>query len=278
MKSSWRTARSLVAGLLLLPGTAAAHTVFSVPVVTQIQGVTFYRTSITIGNANFSVASSVRMTLSYRSPADGSFQQTVYSPDRLGPFSVLFLEDVIQAFKDAGAIRSQDADLALFGTLRVELDDIEVPFEASLVARTYSPASAGGTEGIAYVGRDPLSAGSTTRLRTLLRSGSFGTDGSTRANVGFVNESAVPTDLILSTYDGDTSSQLGEVSLSSIIGRLLAPSEVVQLNNVFQSLPPATHKLIVEATVTAPGARVSGYAVQLDNTTNDGSLFLMAEE
>jgi hypothetical protein len=272
-----RPAGMLVAALLLAPAGVAAHTNFSVPVVTQVQGVTFYRTSITVGNAHFSSPTSVRMVLSYRSPVDGSFQTTTFSPGPLGPMSTIFLEDVIQAFKDAGAIRSEDADALLFGTLSVELDEIEERFEAAVVARTYSPGAAGGTEGIAYSGRNPDGLGS-TRVRTLARSGSFGSDGSTRANIGFVNESPVATDLTITYVDGDTASIVREFALSSVIGRLLAPREVVQLNNVFAGLPAETQKILVEAEVTAPGASVSGYAVQLDNTTNDGSFFVMEEE
>jgi hypothetical protein len=117
-----------------------------------------------------------------------------------------------------------------------------------------------------------------TRVRTLIRSGTFGSDGSTRANIGFINESAVPTDLEIIYVDGDTASEVGRFNLSSRIGRLLAPHEVVQLSNVFAGLPAGTRKILVEAEVIAPGASVSGYAVQLDNTTNDGSFFVMEEE
>ena len=42
-------------------------------------------------------------------------------------------------------------------------------------------------------------------------------------------------------------------------------------------MPASTRLISVEATPLSPVA-ISGYAVQLDSVTNDGSFFLMTEE
>ena len=89
--------------LTLLPNLARAVEIRSVPVVTQLQGVTFYRTSITLSNGNPTATTPVEMLFSYRSPADGTFQTaTLALSPALGPNQVRFFEDIVQAFKDAG--------------------------------------------------------------------------------------------------------------------------------------------------------------------------------
>ncbi len=94
----------------------------NVPVVTQIQGATFYRTSITLTNGNETITTPIVMEFSYRSPADGSFQiATLTVSPSLGPKQVRFFDDIIQEFKNAGAIRPADAEL---GTLRDAARDV----------------------------------------------------------------------------------------------------------------------------------------------------------
>jgi hypothetical protein len=121
----------------------------SIAVVTQIQGATFYRTSVTVSNANPGATTPVSMLFSYRSPVDGSFQTTALDAGPLGPRQVRVFEDIVQAFKDAGRIRSQDQAAGLFGTLLVTFGALNIQAEAAAVARTYSPAAGGGTLGIA---------------------------------------------------------------------------------------------------------------------------------
>jgi hypothetical protein len=268
-----------LAGLILAPDASHAQFI-TVPIVTQVQGVTFYRTSITLANGSSSLSSNVELVFIYRSPTDGALRQAIASlGSPIGPRRSLFFEDIVQFFKNAGVIRSQDLSAALFGTLIVLFSDVSAT-DASVVARTYSPAAGGGTNGIAYVGRDFVTVGTNERLSAIVRNGSFGTDGSTRANVGFVNESDVTTDIEILYYDGDSGALLKQFNLSAVTGRMLASGEVTQLNNVFSdpAIPAATRSMIVEARVTEDSALASGYAVQLDNTTNDGAFFLMVEE
>ena len=96
-----------ILGSLLIAGIAHADHTKSVPVVTQVQGATFYRTSMTISNGNAVLTTPVNMRFSYRAP-DGTFQvaQLPVSPN-LGPRKVHVFDDIIQEFKDAGAIRAR---------------------------------------------------------------------------------------------------------------------------------------------------------------------------
>ena len=60
----------------------------------------------------------------------------------------------------------------------------------------------------------------------------------------------------------------------------MAADEVVELNNIFSNaaIPAGTRTMMVRAQATVAGSRISGYAVQLDSVTNDGSFFLFAED
>jgi hypothetical protein len=262
---------------LLCPAFALADISVRVPVVTQIQGAVFYRTSITGGNGNETLRPVIRMRLYYRSPVDGSFQSpTLALADPLLPHRTFFFEDIVQHFKNSGAIRAQDLNAAIFGTLVVTFEVFGMSTEDSIVeARTYSAAPGGGTLGIAYIGRDIRTAGS-ERVKTAVRNGTFGTDGTTRANIGFVNEGGGISDIEVSYYDGASGATLKQFILDDV-----AVGEVRQLNNIFAdaAVPAGTRTIIVRGKSLAPNnGRVSGYAVQLDSVTNDGSFFLMAEE
>ncbi|HEY1252757.1 MAG TPA: hypothetical protein VGH97_16375 [Thermoanaerobaculia bacterium] len=274
-----RFAAAASAVLLFLPALVVNAISQRIPVVTQVQGVVFYRTFLMIGVASGSPAVTPRLTLTYRSPVDGTIQSpTVSLPDPIGGGQAQTFEDVIQAFKDAGAIRSEDMPVGLFGTLEVAADALTDPSQLSVVARTFSPATGGGTNGIAYVGRDTEVAGSSWQLVAFVRNGSFGSDGTTRANIGFVNEGATTTDFRITYVDAATGSKIKDFPLSTAVGHALAPGEVVQLNNVFGSagVPASTRLMSVMAAPITAG-RLSGYAVQLDSVTNDGSFFLMTE-
>lgn len=268
------------AAVLLLPALLVGAVSKRVPVVTQVQGVVFYRTFLMIGVASGSPAVTPTLTLTYRSPVDGSIQTPTLAPgEPIAGGQAQTFEDVIRSFKDAGAIRSEDVASGLFGTLEISAETLTDPSQLSVVARTYSPASGGGTNGIAYVGRDAASSGSSAKLVAFVRNGTFGADGTTRANVGFVNEGAVPTDIRIRYLDAATGTEIKEFVLSTAVGHALASGAVVQLNNIFGSsgVPPSTRLIAVEATPLSP-TRISGYAVQLDSVTNDGSFFLMTEE
>jgi hypothetical protein len=270
---------------LSVVATTEAAVTRNVPVVTQIQGVTFYRTSIMLTNGNETLTTGAVMKFSYRSPVDRSFQVTsVTLSPALGPKHVIFFEDIIQAFKDAGAIRSVDRNSGLFGTLLVTYDTLTIKAEAGVVARTYSAAPGGGTLGFAYEGRCFCEVG--TRFRALGggRDGVFGNDGSTRANLGIVNQGDVngegSTDVRITYYDGSNGNQLKQFFLASVIGHDLEANEVVQLNNIFHdaAIPSTTTTLMIKVEAQKANWYVSTYVVQLDNTTQDGSFFYLFEE
>ncbi len=264
---------SLVPLLLLASSAALADIDVRIPVVTQVQGVVFYRTSLMVGNGSSSRRPVIQMRLVYRSFVDGSIQSATLDEGQLAPHRVLTFDDIIQHFKDSGVIRPADQTAAIFGTLTVSFNANGQVVEDSIAeARTYSPGSGGGTNGIAYVGRNVVTAGSTT-IKAAVRNGPLGSDGTTRANIGFVNEGPSVTDIDVSYYDGDTGTQVKTFTVHD-----LAVAEVVQFNNVFSGLPAGTKTLIIRANATAAGVRISGYGVQLDSVTNDGSFFLMVEE
>jgi hypothetical protein len=272
--------------VLVCSNAAAEHTK-SIPVVAQIQGAAFFRTSVTISNANASVTTPVHMLLSYRSLVDNSFQTTTLdlSP-ALGPRRVAVFDDIIQAFKNAGRIRAADAGANIFGTLLVTFDAIaeSAREEAAAVARTYSAGPAGGTIGLAYAGRCQCLTGSLFRVLGSSRNGVFGNDGSTRANLGIVNEGDVsltlPTDVRVQYYNGETGALLKQFFISDIVHHDLQVNEVFQLNNIFNdpSIPANVHTLVVQVEAVTANVYVSSYVVQLDNTTQDGSFFFLEEE
>ncbi|HEY2798099.1 MAG TPA: hypothetical protein VGK26_09435 [Thermoanaerobaculia bacterium] len=274
-----RIAAAASVALLFLPALVVSAVSQRVPVVTQVQGVVFYRTFLMIGVASGAPTVTPRLTLTYRSPADGSIQApTLTLPEPIAGGQAQTFEDVVQSFKDAGAIRAQDLPVGLFGTLEVAADGLTDPTQLSLVARTFSPATGGGTNGIAYVGRDTESAGTSWQLVTFVRNGTFGADGTTRANIGFVNEGETAVDFRVTYVDAATGSKIKDFTISSALGHAIDPGEVVQLNNVFASsgVPASTRLMSVMAAPITAG-RISGYAVQLDSVTNDGSFFLMNE-
>ena len=264
---------------------ARADVTRNVPVVTQIQGATFYRTSITLTNGNETLTAPVVMDFSYRSPADGTFQiATLTLSPALGPKRVAFFDDIIQEFKNAGRIRAADTSQGLFGTLLVTFGVLDIKAEAGVVARIYSAAPGGGTLGFAFDGKCFCEAG--TRFRALGggRDGVFGNDGSTRANLGIVNDGDASgvgaTDVRITYFDGSTGTQLKQFFLSDLIHHDLEANEVAQINNIFNdsAIPSTTTTLMIKVEAQQADFYVTGYIVQLDNTTQDGSFFYLFEE
>lgn len=261
--------------LLLGPAIAGADIFLRIPIVTQVQGVTLYWTSITIGNGTGNGSVNIILRLTYRSPVDQTIQNAGLLLGPLLPYRVIFFEDIIQQFKDSGVLRALDANAAIFGTLLVTFDSNDQSLSESIAeARTYSPSTGGGTNGIAYIGRDTRTAGSEI-IKAAVRNGAFGKDGTTRTNIGFVNEGTAVTPVDVTYRDGSTGAVLRQFTLNSV-----AVGEVVQLNNIFlhPSIPPGTKTIIVRGQALVDSGRISGYAVQLDSVTNDGAFFLMAEE
>lgn len=266
--------RTLLTVLLLGPAVAGADIVLRIPIVTQLQGVVFYRTSITIGNGTGNGPVNIILRLTYRSAVDGTIHNVTLNEGQLLPYRVIFFEDIIQHFKDSGAIRPEDSAAFIFGTLLVTFDANGLnPNECIAEARTYSPAIGGGTNGIAYLGRDFERVGSDV-IKTAVRNGTFGNDGITRTNIGFVNEGTTGTDVEVTYRDGSTGAVLRQFTLTA-----LAVGEVVQLNNIFShsAIPAGTRTMVVRAEAQSPSGRISGYAVQLDSVTSDGAFFLMGD-
>jgi hypothetical protein len=266
-----------IAALLALVTAPAAFAEISfyVPIVTQVQGAAFYRTSLSALNAG--EATRAFIVLRYRSPVDGTFQAASLTTDRIETNGVFAVDDVIDYMKSKGAIRAADQQAALFGTLEVQFFDqaLNDPRNFSVTARTYSPGTGGaGTVGIAYAGR-PLGFGSNRGLITTLRNGAFGRDGNSRANIGFVTLGN-NADVRIRYIDPSNNHVLKDFLLSSVLGRLMSQLEVVQLNNVFGD--PALAGIDRITVIANPGAVTTGYVVQLDNTTNDGSFFLMTDQ
>ncbi len=281
MKTHPRLAVLLSAGVLVCSATRAQQ-VRSIPVVTQVQGATLFRTSVTISNASDTITTAVHGLLSYRSPVDGTFQTVnINIQPPLGPRRVEFFPDVIQALKDAGAIRAADVNAPLFGTFLVTFDSFTQfnKHQTSAVARTYSPGPTG-TLGIAYAGRCFCETGSQGQVPGAARSGAFGSDGNTRANLGIVNEGSGPTDVTVTYFDGVTGAQLKQFFISSVAGHPLEENEVYQLNNIFSdpAIAASVKALVIRVEGVASGPYVSAYVVQLDNTTQDGSFFFLEEE
>lgn len=251
-----------------------------IPVITQVQGAVFFRTSVTLGNDNSTKSIAITLLFSYRSPVDGSFQtKGIALTAPLGPHHAVFFEDIVQTFKDSGVLPAGDAAAALFGTLMVKTTGADTDDDVSVVARTYSPATGGGTNGIAYQGRIPDESGS-NKIHAVIRNGSFGHDGTTRANIGFINEGTAPVDVQVIYFNADTGTLIKSFKVSDIVHHPLSPEEVFQTNNVFADATVAAsgaNKIVVEAIPLTSGGNISGYVAQLDGTTNDGSFFVFSE-
>ena len=138
--------------------------------------------------------------------------------------------------------------------------------------------------GFSYEGRCFCSVGTTERALGAGRDGVFGNDGSTRANLGIVNQGDASgtgsTDARITYFEGSTGALLRQFFLSNVIGHDLEANEVAQLNNIFNdpSIPASTNSLVIKVEATRANWYISAYIVQLDNTTQDGSFFYLFEE
>jgi len=263
---------------LSLPIVADVY--FNVPIVTQVQGVAFYRTSLAISNVG--PGSLVALIFFYRSPVDNTMQAASVVLPPLATSTAFSSDDIVQFLKTNSDMRAADKAAALFGSLQVELPGVTDPTDVTIVARTYSPGPGGnGTMGIAYNGRpNSPTTRAFSRMTTTVRNGTFGQDGNARANIGMMNLSnGDPLDLKIEYRDATTGVSLKSFTLSSVAGHSLAAQEVVQLGNVFSDPALAgSSRIVVIVTPNGPSQSFTGYVVQLDNTTNDGSFFLMTEK
>ena len=280
-----RASAALAAAVFLAASPAALpESRVLVAPVTQVQGLAFFRSSVVVSNVG-SAGRPLRMTFTYRSPVDFSLQAAVVPPGGLSsntlfPRRTFHAEDVVAYFKTQGAIRSADLAQQLFGTLLVVCEGAD-PGSCPAVVRTYSAAAEGGTNGIAYVGSELSSASfATNRMALLLRNGSFGQEGSIRSNLGAIHAGSAeagvqdlgPISVRLSFYDGDSGARVGSQPIFT-----LQPLEVIQWNGVFTradfGIPAGTDTIVVFVDRVAGSARMTGYGVELDNESQDGSYF-----
>jgi hypothetical protein len=263
----------LAATITAAPLLAQTTVSYFVPVATQVKGNVQYRTSVLLTNQSSAVTQPPVFLFHYRSPIDGTFQTAgALGPRQLGPLQTTYYEDIIAAFNQVHAIRDADAGAQLFGTLEVQLaSSSTASVFGDVIARTYSPSFCGFV-GLAYKGTNGVGA---TTLSTTIRHDTGGSM-ETRTNVGLINRGTLPTDVTLTFYDGTTGLQVGQYQLSARAGHILAPGEVVQLNNVFTdpSLTGLTNRNVVLRATTVT-QRIEGYAVVLDGTSNDGSFYTM---
>ena len=269
------------AGLAFLSfaASAAAIVFVDVPVVTQVQGVAFYRTSLAISNVG--PRSFLAIAFVYRSPADNTMQSAIFTQEALATNTAFSSDDIVELMKTQSDMRALDKTVPLFGSLQIQLPEVSDPSDVTVVARTYSPGPNGsGTMGIAYNGRpSSTSTRAFSRATTTVRNGTFGQDGNARANIGIINLGNFAIDLKVEYRNAATGASVKTFNLSSAAGHLLESREVVQLGNIFGDAALAgVSRVIVIVTPVAPAQSFSGYAVQLDNTTNDGSFFLMTEK
>jgi len=257
--------------------SAAADVFYDVPIATQVQGVAFYRTSLAVTNVGPS--SLMGLNFVYRSPVDNTMQ-SAHGQDSVNTFGAFASDDIVEFMKNNSNMRTVDKTVALFGTMQIEMVATVDPTDVTIVARTYSPGAGGGTLGIAYAGR-PNAAGTRafTRMTTTVRNGAFGNDGNTRANIGIINYGNSAIDLKVEYINAATGLSLKTFNVSSAAGHLLESREVVQFGNIFgDTALNGVSRVIVIVTPIPPSQTFSGYAVQLDNTTNDGSFFLFTEK
>ena len=93
-----RLVRALIAVVLFsLALSAVADVFYDVPVVTQVQGAAFYRTSLALSNVG--PRSVMSLIFIYRSPVDNTMQsaQQVGTVDHLGAFAS---DDIVQLMKN----------------------------------------------------------------------------------------------------------------------------------------------------------------------------------
>ena len=88
------------------------------------------------------------------------------------------------------------------------------------------------------------------------------------------------TDVTITYFDGITGQQLKQFLVSSAAQHVLEENEVYQLNNIFAdpAIPANVPALVVRIEAVSDGPYVSAYVVQLDNTSQDGSFFVLEEE
>jgi hypothetical protein len=250
------------------------------PVVGHVHGAsTTFLTSLDITN---NTAQPTDVDFFY-TPADGSATRSGTFGTLQG-FDDIHSDDFLQSLVDTGVITSNQADNS-FGTLLLTFNNPSFTrgTEATAVARIYSFAAgtSGPTYGLSYRAT-PLHTDGAHSLASVARSTSGLVTNIGIENVGIDdsgNSVSAPITVRLSFFDPSTGTEVGTQPTFN-----LAQGQVIQINDVINNagknafqLPAETTSVIVFVDEIAGSSQISGYAVQKDIATNDGSFVLMQE-
>jgi hypothetical protein len=194
---------------------ARADVTRNVPVVTQIQGATFYRTSITLTNGNETLTVPVVMDFSYRSPADGTFQIATLTLSTALGRSAWPSSTTSSRVQNAGRIRAADTSQALRNAMGVRRLGHQAgrrrgaDLQRDAGRRTGSPSMANLLRGRIAIPRSRRRPGRCFRQRREHAPAGIVSDGSA-SGVG-------ATDVRITYFDRSTGTQLKQFFLSDLI-------------------------------------------------------------
>ena len=250
------------------------------PIVGRVRGAsTTFFTSLDITN-NSAQPTDVDF---FYTPADGSATRSG-TLGTLQGFDDIHTDDFLQSLVDSGVIASNQGDNS-FGTLLLTFNNPSFTkgTEATAVARVYSFAAgtSGPTYGLSYRAT-PLHTDGAHSLAAVARSAQGLVTNIGIENVG-INDSgnsvSAPVTVRLSFFDPASGKAVGTQPTFN-----LATGQVIQINDVINNagknafqLPAGTTSVIVFVDEIGGASQISGYAVQKDTSTNDGSFVLMQE-
>lgn len=250
------------------------------PIVGRVRGTsTTFITSLDVTN---NTAQPADVDFFY-TPADGSATRSGTFGTLQG-FDDIHTDDFLQSLVDAGVTTPNQADNT-FGTLLLTFNNPSFTkgTEATAVARVYSFAAgtSGPTYGLSYRAT-PLHTDGAHSLASVARSTPGLVTNIGIENVG-INDSGNSVSALvtvrLSFFDPATGTAVGTQPTFA-----LAPGQVIQINDVVNNggknafqIPAGTSAVIVFVDEVAGTSQISGYAVQKDRSTNDGSFVLMQE-
>jgi hypothetical protein len=250
------------------------------PIVGRVRGAsTTFFTALDITN-NTSQPTNVDF---FYTPADGS-ATTSGTLGTLQGFDEIQTDDFLQSLVDSGIISSNLA-ASTFGTLLLTFDNptFTKGTEVSAVARIYSFVSgtSGPTFGLSYRA-NPLHTSGAHSLAGVARRTANSVTNLGVENVGIDdsgNAVSGPVTVQLSFFDPATGAAVGTQPTFN-----LAPGQMIQINDVINEaetnafqFPAGTTSVIVFVDEVAGNSQISGYTVQKDIVTNDGSFVLMQE-
>jgi hypothetical protein len=241
------------------------------PVVGHVRAATTtFSTSLDISN-NTAQSTDVEF---FFTPADGSAPHGGVLANLSG-FDNLHFDDFLQALVSAGVMTSNQADNS-FGTLLLTFTNpsFRSGTEATAVARILSPASPGGTYGLAYRAR-PIETNGPHSLSSVIRNGNGIVSNIGIENLGVDDRGNALTNGVtvrLSFFDPATGTIAGPQPTFT-----LAPGQVIQLNDVFRQFALPQSALLAFVDEVSGSGQIRGYVVLKDTMTNDGSFVFMQE-